>query len=29
MNILPFNNDIIKEVNLEKGYIIINEMDIL
>ena len=29
MNILPFNNDMIKEVNLEKGYIIINEMDIL
>ena len=29
MNILHFNNDMIKEVNLEKGYIIINEMDIL
>jgi 16S rRNA processing protein RimM len=29
MNIFPFNSDIVQEVNISQGYIIINEMDIL
>tara|TARA_B110000259_G_scaffold49038_1_gene57336 strand:- start:8127 stop:8630 length:504 start_codon:yes stop_codon:yes gene_type:complete len=29
LNILPFNNDIVKEVNLEGGYIIINKLNLL
>tara|TARA_Y100000389_G_scaffold127775_1_gene125111 strand:+ start:13819 stop:14322 length:504 start_codon:yes stop_codon:yes gene_type:complete len=29
MNIFPFSDDIINEINLEKGYIVIKEMNIL